>query len=300
MLFIVGPTAVGKTEIAAEVAAQTGAEIISADAFQIYAGLDILTAKPDRETLAKARHHLIGEIPLTEKFDVAHFAQLASARAREIAARGKRVLLSGGTGLYVRALTHGLSDLPNADTGLRAELYAASLEELQTRYAALDPDGSTLIDMKNRRRLVRAIEVCVLTGKSFSSFREAWANPPKNSSGFFLTRDRDELYARIDERTEQMFKKRLLDEVSALGEVGPTAAQVIGLREARACLRGEISQTDAIAQIQQATRRYSKRQLTWFRREPTFEALNLTHLPFESAIAIIVQKARSLSAAQNV
>lgn len=291
MLFIVGPTAVGKTELAAAVARRIDAEIISADAFQIYQGLDLLTAKPNAALLAQARHHLIGEVPRTENFDVAKFLALATARAREIAARGKRVLVVGGTGLYVRALTHGLSELPPSDPQLRAALEAASLLDLQERYAALDPAGALKIDDKNKRRLVRALEVCLLTGQPFSAFREEWAQPAKIGYGFLLIRDRTELSARSDARVVQMFKEGLPDQVRRAGEIGATAAQVIGLREVQACLRGELSESAAITQIQQATRRYAKRQMTWFRRETMFVPLNLTELSTGAALEIIVQKA---------
>lgn len=300
MFFIVGPTAVGKTEIAAEVAARLDAEIISADAFQIYAGLDIMTGKPEAALHAKARHHLIGEVPLSQAFDVAQFAARANERALEIAKRGKLALVVGGTGLHARALSRGLSDLPGANSALRAELEAQSLAGLRTRYAELDPAGARQIDLKNKRRLVRAIEVTLLTGKPFSSFRDEWTKTPKYPSGFFLLRDRADLSARIDARVEQMFKQGLLEEARSVTAIGPTAARVIGWREAQACLRGEISEAEAIAKIQLATRRYAKRQLTWFRREPNFEPLNLTNLPSESAIEMIVQKARSLPAAPNV
>ena len=207
-----------------------------------------------------------------------------------------RVLVAGGTGLYVRALTHGISDLPAANAKLREQIESVSLDELQGRYAALDPEGAARIDLKNTRRLVRALEVCLLTGKPFSTFREEWSEP-KCAAGVLLTRDRAELNSRINERVLQMFKHGLLDEVRSAENVGATAEQAIGFREARACLRGDISQAEAIAQIQQATRRYAKRQLTWFRRERSFELLNLTTLSPESAIELIAQKARSLSTA---
>ncbi len=300
MLFIVGPTAVGKSEIAAEVASRIDAEIIGADAFQVYAGLEILTAKPNRRTLEKARHHLIGDIPITRSFDVAQFAAQAKLHAAEIAARGRHVLVVGGTGLYVRALTHGLSDLPRADARVRAELEDQSLTDLQMRYAALDPNGANLIDLKNKRRLVRALEICLLTGKPSSSFRKEWNQSPAPSVGFFLKRERDDLNQRIETRVQQMFENGLLNEVTGIHEIGVTAAQVLGLREARACLRSEISEAEAIAEIAQATRRYAKRQLTWFRRESMFEPLNLSTLSPESAIEAIVRRVRARPALADV
>ena len=296
MFFIVGPTAAGKSAVAAEVAARLGAEIVSADAFQIYRGLDLLTAKPDPALLAKARHHLIGELPIEGAFDVAQYRTWALSRIAEIEARGRPPLIVGGTGLYVRALTHGLSDLPAANQELRAELDALPLAELQQRLSEHDPASAGFIDMKNKRRLVRALEVCLLTGRPFSSFRAQWTHVPSKAAGVLLERDRDDLYERIERRVLHMFKQGVLREVAETPEPGATAAQAIGLHEIRAVLRGEISEAEAIVRIQQATRRYAKRQLTWFRRDPMFEPLNLTTSPPESAIALIVQKARALAA----
>ncbi len=297
MFFLVGSTGVGKSEIAVGVAERCGAEIVGADAFQVYAGLDILTARPSRDLLERAPHHLIGTIPLTENFDVEKYRKAALETIREIVARGKRALVVGGTGLYVRALTRGLAELPAADAALRAELEALSLEELQLRYAKLDPAGATKIDSRNPRRLVRAIEVCVLTGQPFSSFQKEWKTDESSVKGVLLLRERDDLYSRIDRRVIEMFRSGLLDEVRATGEVSMTASQAIGLREARACLNGEITEAEAIARIQQATRRYAKRQLTWFRREASLQPFHLSTVShLDSIISPIARLLKDASA----
>lgn len=275
IFFLVGPTAVGKTEIAAKVASECNCEVISADAFQVYQGMDILTAKPSPDLLEKVPHHVIGIIPPSQSFDVAQFHVAASQAIKEIHSRGKFPLVAGGTGLYVRALTHGLADLPKADPAIRIELEGLRLTELQSRYEALDPQGAKLIDRNNQRRLIRAIEVCLITGKPFSSFRKEWETRPENIAGIFLQRDRVDLYKRIDQRTLEMVRSGLFEEVQALGNIGPTASQVIGLREARAYLEGQITQEQAVAQIQQSTRNYAKRQMTWFRRESHFQPLDI-------------------------
>jgi tRNA dimethylallyltransferase len=272
---LAGPTAVGKSELAAAVAECCGGEIVGADAFQIYAGLDVLTAKPGPEMRARVPHHLVGEIPLTQRFDTAQFAALAQRRIAEVRARGRLPILCGGTGLYVRALTHGLAELPGADPALRAELEARPLEDLQRELARLDPVSAAQIDLRNPRRVVRALEICRLTGQPFSSFRKQWQAPPENVRGVLLVRDRDELRRRIAERTEAMFAAGVEDEVRAAGEVGPTAAQAIGLREIRALLAGEMTRAGCVAAITLATRQYAKRQLTWFRREKTLAAIDL-------------------------
>jgi len=286
VFFIVGPTATGKSDLAAAVAHRLGAEIVSADAYQIYLGLDLLTAKPNRETLAKAPHHLIGVIPPTEAMN----AEKYRAMAEEIIARGKPVIVVGGTGLYVKALTHGLATLPGAHSNLREKLERTTSEELFRSLCALDSDGAKKIDRQNRRRLVRAVEVCLLTGKPFSSQRIQWSQSlPEN--GVLVTRERIELYARINQRVEEMFATGVVEEVRALKDLGPTAEKTLGVREIRALLAGEISQAECIAKIQQLTRRYAKRQLTWFQRQTNFASLNLSaHRPAE-AVELISQSA---------
>jgi tRNA dimethylallyltransferase len=289
--FIVGPTAVGKSEIAAEVAQRLNAEVLSADAFQIYRGLDLLTAKPDRSTLAKAPHHLIGAVPLSEEMN----AEKYRALAEEIIARGKPVIIVGGTGLYVKALTHGLAKLPGANAKIREKLERATSEELWRSLRALDPEGAEKIDRQNRRRLIRAVEVCLLTGQPFSTQRVEW-NQSLPENGILLSRERAELYARINRRVEEMFAAGVVEEVRAAENLGPTAEKTLGLREIWALLAGEISQAECIARIQQATRRYAKRQLTWFQRQTNFSLLNFSaHRPAE-AVELVSQSASRIFA----
>lgn len=299
MFFLAGPTAIGKSEIAVAVAERCDAEILGADAFQVYAGLDLLTAKPGRELRERVRHHLIGEIPLGENFDAARYRDMALERVREIEERGKRVLVVGGTGLYLRALTHGLAEMPKPDPNLRAELEALSLEELQARYAELDPVGMKRIDMQNPRRLVRAIEVCELAGVPFSSLRADWNGEGAKShgTGVLLERDREELYKRIDGRVLRMFDQGVIEEVRSAGAIGMTASQAIGLAEIRSLIRGEISRQECVAAIQIATRRYAKRQLTWLRRENIFFPIQLSHTPFVEVIEAIRERVMAESAA---
>src|SRR5205085_8417704 len=196
LFYIVGPTAVGKSAIAAEVAQRLGADVLSADAFQIYRGLDLLTAKPDPGILAKAPHHLIGTVPLTEEMNAEKFRDAAT----RIVARGKPLVVVGGTGLYVKALTHGLAPLPPSDRRLRETLEGTTGEELFRSLSVLDPAGAGKIDRQNRRRLIRAVEVCLLTGKPFSGQRTEW-NETAPAKGVLIERNRAELYARINQRT---------------------------------------------------------------------------------------------------
>jgi len=308
--FIVGPTATGKSELAADVAHDLGAEIVSADAFQIYRGLDLLTAKPDVLTLAKAPHRLIASIPLHEEMNTEKYRCAASRAIDEINSRGRLAIVVGGSGLYIKALTHGLAPLPEADPKLREKLNALNLDELRTQLAELDPESARKIDPKNRRRLVRALEICLLTGEPASPQRR-WSHQAANarsgglqsaagalwrspllegrqpgmsaSRGIFVFRDREELHARINQRVEAIFENGVIEEVRAAGPTSVTASQMIGLRDIRELLGGRMSLLQCIAQIQQSTRRYAKRQLTWFRRQTNFLPLNLSLLSHNEA-----------------
>lgn len=310
VFFIVGPTATGKSELTADVAQEIGAEIISADAFQIYRGLDLLTAKPDAATIAKAPHHLIDRVPLHEEMNAEKFRRAASRAIGEIHSRDKLAIVVGGSGLYIKTLTHGLADLPAADPKLRAHLNEMSLNELHRKLVDLDPEAARKIDAKNQRRLVRAVEICLLTGKPVSGRGMEWnrvgagSDPERagatiSATGIFVFRDRDELYARINNRVEAMFENGVIEEVRAAGAIGSTASRTIGLHEIRELLEGKMSILQCVAAIQQATRRYAKRQLTWFRRQSNFEPLNLSLLSHNEAAKWILLRTRCSFAHRN-
>ena len=294
--FIVGPTATGKSELAAEVARGVGAEIVSADAFQIYRGLNLLTAKPDAAILANAPHHLVGALPLGEEMNAEKFRKLALQSIREIHARGKLAIVAGGSGLYIKALTHGLSVVPPADPDLRSRLNELSLADLQKKLRGLDP--KTAVDLKNRRRVVRAIEICLLSGERASEKQTGWQRDGANQ-GVFVFRDRDDLYRRINQRVEKMFEAGVIEEVRNAGAISETASKMIGLREIQKLLDGKVSILQCVAAIQQATRRYAKRQLTWFRRQTNFQSLNLSVLSHVEAVERISQFAKTLGVAQG-
>ena len=209
--FIVGPTSSGKTLLAAEAAARLNGEIISADAFQVYRGLDILTAKPPRELRAAIPHHLVDVVPVSQEFDVAQYLSTATLAIAGVTSRGKLPIVAGGTGLYVRALTHGLADLPAGDPALRQQLEQLDLDTLRQRIADLDPDCAARIDLKNKRRLVRALEVCMVTGKPFSGHLRESA-PAISPAGVLLTWDRGDLHIRIHDRVEEMFNQGVVEE----------------------------------------------------------------------------------------
>ena len=294
--FIVGPTATGKSELAADVAHEIGAEIVSADAFQIYRGLDLLTAKPVSPTLAKAPHHLIGTVSLSEEMNAEKYRRDATRAIEKINSRGKLATVVGGSGLYIKALTHGLAPLPESDPKLREKLNAMSLDDLRSQLCELDPGTSRKIDLKNRRRVMRAVEICVLTGKPASDVVAGVSDsgrPGSTAVGVFVFRDRNELYERINQRVEMMFERGVIEEVRAAGTTSATASQMIGLREIRELLAGKKLLSQCVEEIQQATRNYAKRQLTWFRRQTNFSPLNLSFLTHKEAVKWISLRALS-------
>lgn len=266
----------GKSLLAVEVAERVGGEIVGADAFQIYNGLDILSAKPGADLLARVSHHLVGEVPLDENFDVAKYLKRARECVEDIASRGRVPVVCGGTGLYFRAVTHGLAEMPSADATLRAELAAKPLSELVEQLRELDPEGIASIDLANHRRVIRALEVCLLTGKPFSSFRTQWDETATPVRAFVVSRPREELYLRIEKRTEEMFSNGVLEEVAAIQDISFTASKMLGFREIQQFIRGEISRESCVEIIQQRTRNYAKRQMTWFRREVGWKWIDLS------------------------
>jgi tRNA dimethylallyltransferase len=311
VFFIVGPTAVSKSELAADVARGLDAEIVSADAFQIYRGLDLLSAKPVGATLASAPHHLIGTLSILEEMNAEKFRKLALQAISDIHSRRKLAIVVGGSGLYIKALTHGLSVMPSADPDLRAHLNELSLTDLQKRLRGLDP--KTGVDLKNRRRVVRAIEICLLSGRPASE-QQTWrredvvaAGPSRSgiasaadlpmrtsaatTQGVFVFRNREDICDQINRRTEKMFDAGVIEEVRNAGAMSETASKMIGLREIRELLNGKMVMGQCIEQIQRATRRYAKRQLTWFRRQTNFQPLNLSLLSINEAVKWISQKA---------
>ena len=291
VFFVAGPTATGKSEIAAEVASACDGEIVGADAFQMYEGLELLTAKPSRELRDCVPHHLVGTIPLADELNAERFRSAALAAIAEIRSRGKPVFVVGGSGMYIQALTHGLSPLPRADASLRAELSQRTTQELATQLQQLDAATAAAIDRNNRHRVVRALEICILSGRPASEQRRRSA-PADEPVGVLLFRDRAELYERINQRVQMMFDVGVVDEVRGAGETSATAAKTLGLADIRNVIAGRISEAECIARIQQATRRYAKRQLTWFQRQTSFEPLNLSLHRSSEAVEWIARKAR--------
>lgn len=278
LLVIAGPTASGKTALAIEVAKRIDAEIISADSQQVYRHFDIGTAKPSAAELAAVPHHLISFVdPLEPKFSAMRWARHADEAIAAIRARGKRIVIAGGTGLYLRALLHGLVDAPSRDDQLRDELEAFAdangNEALHARLRVVDPKSAEKLEIADRLRVIRALEIHTLTGKPASQHREEHAFLPDRHvyELFVLTPpDRERLYDVINRRTRSMFEAGLVDETRALVEKGYREAapmKAVGYVQALSVVDGSLSLEQAIADTAQATRHYAKRQLTWFRKE---------------------------------
>jgi tRNA dimethylallyltransferase len=272
---IAGPTASGKSALALRLAEASGGEIVNADSMQLYAGLSVLTAGPTPDELARAPHHLFGTVDAADGWSVGRWLRAASDALAEVAARGRPAIVVGGTGLYFRALTQGLAEIPEVPAFVRrrAEQDFAAMGEsaFRARLAAPDPAAAIRIAPGDRQRLVRAWEVYSVTGQSISELQASGA-PALADGGWTavaLEPPRDELYARCDARLERMVTGGALEEVAALVARGLDPAlpamKAVGVREFAAYLRGDAGLPAAVAAAQQETRRYAKRQLTWMR-----------------------------------
>jgi len=270
---IVGPTASGKTALGLELAERLGGEIVSADSRQIYRRLDVGTAKPTAAERARVPHHCLDLVDAGESFDVARFRAAAAAAIAAIAARGSVPLVVGGTGLYVRALLRGLCPAPPRARALRAELEAtvaaAGSAALHQRLVALDPTTAARVAPRDTVRIVRALEVALATGVPLSRWQaeHRFAERPYDTLVIGLARPTAELDARIAVRADAMVAAGFLDEVRALAARG-VVVDAVGYREMLACVAGRTDLATALAATVRATRRFAKRQRTWFRREP--------------------------------
>lgn len=276
-LFLAGPTGSGKSAVALCLAEQPGFDILCGDAYQVYRRMGILTAQPAPEELARVPHRLYASIEPAEDFDVAKYDRLARAEITSIAAAGRRALVTGGSGLYIKALTHGLAPVPPSDAAVREELEKLTTEELALRLMELDPESAARLNLRNPRHVLRALEITLITGTPASALKQTWQAEPPPPCGVYLQRDREDLRRRIRARTAAMFRSGILAEIEALEEVplSATAQKAIGLRECLAVLDGSLSRAEAEESIATATSQYAKRQDTWFRRETCLLTLHV-------------------------
>jgi tRNA dimethylallyltransferase len=274
---IAGPTASGKSRLALDLAAAIDGEIVNADSMQVYADLEILTARPGPEAAAARPHHLYGVADAAEAWSVGRWLSEARQSLGEIASRGRRAVVVGGTGLYLRALTEGLADIPAIPPAVReaaaARLAALGEARFRTELAAVDPEAASRIEQGDALRLSRAMEVWLATGRSLSDWRltSAAALAPADWRAVVVDLPRAELYRRCDLRLAAMVERGALDEVAQLvsRDLAPAspALKALGVAPLAAHLRGETSLEQALAQAQMDTRRYAKRQLTWLRNQ---------------------------------
>jgi len=293
---ILGPTAVGKTDVAIRLAERWGGEIISADSSAVYRGLDIGSAKPTPDEQRRVRFHLIDVADPSEVFTAARFRELALQAIADIQARGKRVLIVGGTGLYLRVLLHGFSLAPPpADPEVRArwkaEVERVGAPALHARLQQIDPIAAARIHPNDAVRITRALEVYEMTGVPISQWqRRAEAELPAIKVG--LTMPREQLYARIDQRVDKMIAQGMLQEVQTLLQNGynpeQPALKGLGYRHLIGYLQGRFSWDEAVRLWKRDTRRYAKRQMTWFRKEPGVHWVNAS-LGIEQTARLVEQ-----------
>lgn len=267
-MFILGPTGSGKSAVAVELAELLGhAEIISTDAYQVYKRMSIITAAPSAEEMSRVKHHLVGFMEPTENNDAAEHARRAGQISTVLQRGSMLPLHTGGSGLYVKFITHGISPAPPSDAALREELNALSLEEAVRRLQEADPEGAANTDLCNQRYVVRNLEIVLLGGKPLSYWRNNWQEPA--GPGFCIVRDTEELDARIARRAEQMLLDGAIEEVAALEglTLSTTASKTLGLSQVQDYLKGRLTRSELVSAISLATRQYAKRQRTWLRRE---------------------------------
>ena len=279
-LVISGPTGVGKTDMSIKLAKLLNSEIISADSSQIYRYMDIGTAKITNEEMQGIRHYLIDIADPGEDYSVGDFEIQVNSILKDKEKNQENILLVGGTGLYIKAITDGFSNLPSKDEKLRNELEVKSLEELREMLRKLDEKAYREIDICNKLRLVRAIEVCILTGGKFSELKtENVKNNNYNFMKVFLTRNREEIYDRINRRVDIMISQGLEAEARKIYEKYKNLRYKIasiGYKEFFKYFDGENSLDETIEEIKRESRRYAKRQMTWFRKEKDYIIYNLS------------------------
>ena len=293
-LVIAGPTGVGKTDLSIKLAKLLDADIISADSAQIYKEMDIGTAKITAEEMQGVKHYMLDVVEPIKKYSVGDYQTAVDNILNEKERENKNIILTGGTGLYIGSITEGLSDLPAGDPVLREELLKLDSEELYKKLMELDPQAAEDIHINNRRRVERAVEVCLLTGDKFSVLSKK--NIKNNNYNFLkvaLERDREYLYERINLRVDIMLEKGLEQEVRALYEkYGENLRKIniIGYTELIEYFNGQFSYEEAVENIKRNSRRYAKRQFTWFKNDPTYVWFDLDKLSEEEIINSIIKE----------
>ncbi len=288
-LYLCGPTASGKSSLALALARSLDGEIVNGDALQLYRGLEIITAAPSEQERRAAPHHLYGVADPADALDAARYRQLALPVLKEISSRGKLPIVVGGSGLYLKFLTHQPADLPSGDPHLRGELEKLPLAELNRRLEEIDPIEAARIDQNNPRYVQRALEISLATGRPVSQQRTPFEKSPDPLHGLLLSWSPDLLENRIRRRTSCMLDHGAAEELASLPELGPALSRAIGIPQLQRLLDGKIDRKACEEEIVIATRQYAKRQRTWFRREKW-----LTSIPGDCSGKQIISAARTM------
>lgn len=296
ILTITGPTAVGKTELSLDIAERLNAEIVSADSRQVYEELTIGTAKPGPHALDRVPHHFIGERSLHEPFSAGEYADAANERIREILDRGRRPIVVGAATLYIHALQYGLADIPEVDDEVRKRLeQRMEMEGQESLYQELqevDPEQAESTDPTKTHQVIRALEVYHGTGKPLTYYYDNQPEPPFDYVTVVLNRDREHLYDRINHRVDRMLDDGLLYEVRSVMEIDGVRLDepplsTIGYREPIQYLRDEIDYDEMVRLVKRNTRRYAKRQLTWFRRYDEYRWMEAPNTTVDDVIQVL-------------
>jgi tRNA dimethylallyltransferase len=292
LIAVVGPTAIGKTALAIELAKHFGSEILSADSRQFYREMSVGTAVPSKAELEMARHHFVQHRSIFDRYSVGDFERDALARLNELYKENNIAVLAGGSGLYVDAVCRGLDDFPPVSMKIRAmlkqRLEQEGLGSLQEQLKVLDPIQYHRTDLANPHRIMRALEICIGTGKPYSGFLEQGSGArPFRTIYIGLEADRETLYAQINARVDRMMDMGLLDEAKKLFEYRHlNALQTVGYKELFRYFEGGCTLPEAVAEIKKNTRRFAKRQLTWFRKNKDIQWVSYLE-PAGAAINII-------------
>lgn len=277
LIIILGPTGIGKTDLSLEIAEKYNTEIISSDSRQIYKNMPIGTAAPDESQLKRVKHHFVGIMSPDTYYSAAQFETDVINLLQELFIRHDNVIMTGGSMMYIDAVCKGIDDIPTIDAETRSILIERyqkeGLDNLCAELKLLDPEYYSIADIKNPKRVIHALEVCYMTGKTYTSFRKREKKErPFNIIKVGLRREREELYDRINKRVDMMIGQGLIEEVKRLTEYKKlNALNTVGYKEIFKYLDGEYSLDFAIEKIKQNTRIYSRKQMTWFKKDPEIE-----------------------------
>mgnify|MGYP003059715657 FL=1 len=298
-IVLAGPTGVGKTDLSLKLAKILDADIISCDSAQVYKEMNIGTAKIKESEMNGIKHYMLDVLEPIEKYSVGEYQRAVDKILAQKEKEGRAVILTGGTGLYINSVVNGLSSLPESDPKLRDELMALSVDELYEKLLELDPEAAEKIHKNNKKRVERAVEVCLITGKKFSVLSKE--NVKNNNYDFLkvcLTRDREILYERIDKRVDIMMNEGLLDEVTALykkygGEI-LRKINIIGYTQIIDYLEGRISLEAAVDFIKRDSRHYAKRQMTWFNNDSGYLWFDLEKQSENEILKAIIEQYKAM------